>query len=386
MTKRILCVDDEPGIRQVYEMLPSFLGTDYCVTTTANGDEALAEISASSYDVIVSDLHMPGLSGSDLLKKVAQISPGTARVVVSGFPDELTVAKCLVAGHRYFTKPFSPVTLMGSVRALCEARELASSDRIRQLVGKIEALPTPTDSYVQILKKFSDPHMEIHDVAESLEHDPAVSVKLLQAVNSPLFGVARKVDSIEESIQRIGLNVLKALVLSIHFFSFYQKPGLKFELQKIWEHSSHVAQRARQIAQERSWPVEVCEESFFAGLLHDLGRVVLSACPDEERQALFPEYNPSHDDFSPCFALSHTIDAEAGAYLLALWGIPEPVINAVRTFRFSDVISSDKPSAAAALAVAHELDGAPAAFSGTVPAAFQTPASPPPPSASVPAA
>jgi len=356
VTKRILCVDDEPGIRQVYEMLPSFLGSDFLVTTTANGDEALAQIAAAPYDVIISDLLMPGLSGSELLKKVAQISPSTARVVISGFPDELTVARCLVVGHRYFTKPFSPVTLMGSVRALCQARDVASSDKVRQLVGKIEGLPTPPDSYVEILKKFNDPNTAIRSLAECLEHDPAVSVKLLQAVNSPLFGAARRIDSIEESIQRIGLNVLKALVLSIHFFNFYQKPGLKFQLQKIWDHSSAVAHRARQIAHERSWPAEVCEESFFAGLLHDLGRVVLSTCPDEDRWALFPEYDPCHDDVSACFALSHTIDSEAGAYLLALWGIPDRVVNAVRTFRFSGVISPDEPCAAAALALAHELE------------------------------
>jgi HD-like signal output (HDOD) protein len=353
-------VDDEPGIRRVYEMLPSFFGDDYDLTIAESGDEALALLSSQRFDVIVSDLQMPEMSGSELLQRVAHRSPSTARVVVSGFPDEITVAKCLTAGHRYFTKPFNPVTLMQSVRALCQAREAVSSDRIREVVGKIEALPTPSETYLQMVRAFNSSTAQISEIAEILAREPSLSAKLLQMTNSVMFGTAQQIVSLEESIQRMGLGALKALILATQVFDFFhQKPGLKAKLQEIWTHSGNVALRARQVAQERGWPAEACEESFFAGLLHDIGRVVMAACPEVERKTLFPEYDLAHDDVSAQFALSHTIDAEAGAYLLSLWGIPDPIANAVRTFRFAGMIQADVPSAGCALALAHELELSP---------------------------
>lgn len=355
--KRILFVDDEPGIRRVYEELPSFFGPDYSITIAESGDEALSHISSQRYDVVVSDLQMPEMSGSELLQRVAHRSPSTARVVVSGYPDELTVAKCLTAGHRYFTKPFNPVTLIQSVSALCQAREAVASDKIRQVVGRIEALPTPSETYLQMVRAFNSSTTQISEIAEILGREPSLSAKLLQMVNSTMFGASHRIISLEESIQRIGLGALKALILATHVFDhFFQTPSFKPKLQKIWTHCGKVAHRARQIAQDQSWPAEACEESFFAGLLHDVGRVVMVTCPEVERRALFPEYALEHDDLSAQFALSHTIDAEAGAYLLSLWGIPDPVVNAVRTFRFSEVIKPDAPSAAPALALAHELE------------------------------
>ena len=118
-------------------------------------------------------------------------------------------------------------------------------------------------------------------------------------INSTMFGASHRITSLEESIQRIGLGPLRALILATQVFDlFFQKPGFKSKLQKIWTHSSSVANRARQIAQDRAWPAEAVEESFFAGLLHDVGRVVMVACPEVERKALFPEYDLAHDDRS----------------------------------------------------------------------------------------
>lgn len=355
--KRILFVDDEPGVRRIYEELPSFFGPDYSLTIAESGEEALSHLRSQRYDVLVSDLSMPEMSGSELLQRVAHQSPSTARVVVSGFPDELTVAKCLTAGHRYFTKPFNPVTLIQSVTALCRARDAVVNEKVRQVVGRIEALPTPSETYLQMVRAFNSSKTQISEIAEILAREPSLSAKLLQMINSAMFGVSHQIISLEESIQRMGLGPLKALILATQVFDlFFQKPGFKSKLQEIWTHSSNVAHRAREIAEERNWSSEECEECFFAGLLHDVGRVVLVACPEVERKALFPDYDVGHDDHSAQFALSHSIDAEAGAYLLSLWGIPDPIVDAVRTFRFSGVINTDEPSAAPALALAHELE------------------------------
>jgi HD-like signal output (HDOD) protein/CheY-like chemotaxis protein len=356
--KRILFVDDEPSIRGIYNMLPSVLGPDYSVTTAGTPEEGLSQVANEDYDVVVSDLMMPGMSGAELLSRVARISPSSIRVVVSGFADELTLAKCLLAGHRYFTKPFNPVRLTESLHALSQAREAVACGKISSLVGKMESLPTPSDTYLALIKALNSDSNPITRIADILERDPSLCAKILQAVNSAMFGSGRAVVCLTEALQLLGLQVLKALILTIQVFDFYQNPKLKEQLEQIWTHSSKVARRARHFAAESGWAAEICNEAFFAGLLHDIGRVVLIASPEQERHALFPEYDSAHDDFSAHFALSHAVEAEAGAYLLSIWGIPETIVTAVRTFRCVPGEPS-AASAAAAVGIAHELEMSP---------------------------
>ncbi len=353
MQKRVLFVDDEPSIRSVYAMLPPFLGDDYEVVAVSTAREALARISRESFDVVVSDLMMPEMTGAELLARVAEGSPATARVVVSGFGDEITVAKCLLAAHRYFTKPFNPIALTTTIQSLVRAREASSNDSIRKLVGKLDALPTPSETYLGLMKALNARDKTLAEIALILERDPSLAAKVLQAVNSAMFGVGRRVVSLVEALQIMGLHVLRALVLTIQVFDFYQKPELKAELKKVWTHSVNVANQARRVCQARNWPEEICEEAFLSALLHDIGRIILAATPEPVRARFFPEYQFVTGE-SGC-ALSRAIEAEAGGYLLGLWGIPDGIVTAVRTYS-SYAGLADTPSAAHALAIAHELE------------------------------
>src|SRR5688500_16975163 len=136
MPKHVLFVDDEPSILGIYEMLQPFLGEDYTVATSADGQQALEMLDKQPADVIVSDLTMPGMNGIELLTETSQRHPSTARVVVSGFADEVTSAKCLMVAHRYLNKPFNPTTLTSVVSSLCDARQSGVNDRIRDYIGR----------------------------------------------------------------------------------------------------------------------------------------------------------------------------------------------------------------------------------------------------------
>src|SRR5687768_4798389 len=147
-------------------MLAPFLGEHTTIATAANGREALKLMAESHFDVIVSDLTMPEMSGVELLSRVAEVSPGTARVVLSGDVDELTVSKCLLAAHRYFTKPFDPITLTKAIQSLGRAVDAAPRAEIRELVGKLDALPTPSETYLQLMKVLNAPDKSIEEIAQ----------------------------------------------------------------------------------------------------------------------------------------------------------------------------------------------------------------------------
>jgi hypothetical protein len=181
-----------------------------------------------------------------------------------------------------------------------------------------------------------------------------------------MFGIGRQVVSLTEAVQIIGLQVLRALVLTIHVFDFYQNPRMKAELKQLWNHSATVAKNARELCAERCWPGTVAEEAFLCGLLHEVGRLILAATPEVVRKSLFPQYNFFREGGKHC-AVSRLIEAEAGTYLLSLWGLPEGVVKTVHDFTAgtaSPVNSTEEASAAVALALAHEMESPEAAESG----------------------
>ena len=351
-------MDDESSIRSIFEMLQPFFDQGTEVVTAASGREALDLFAQGHFDVIVSDLTMPEMSGAELLARVSQVSPSTARVVLSGNVDELTVAKCLLAAHRYFTKPFDPLELTKAVQSLNRAVDAAPRSEIRALVGKLDALPTPSETYMQLMTALNSPDKSIEDIAAIVEADPSLATKVLQAVNSAMFGLGRKIVSLNEAVQMIGLQVLRALVLTIHVFDFYQNPRMKNELRQLWNHSAMVAKLAREICLERSWRGTVAEEAFLCGLLHEVGRLILAATPEKVRKDLFPQYRFAREEENEC-PVSRLIEAEAGTYLLSLWGLPESVINTVHEHTAGTLTPVESPetgSATVALVLAHDME------------------------------
>jgi len=356
MSKRILFVDDEPSIRGIYEMLEPFFGEGYSVTTASGGEEALALSAQAPFDVVVSDLTMPRMTGIQLLGEISKSYPGSARIVVSGFADELTSAKCMMVAHRYFTKPFNPTALTEVITSLCDARTFAANDRIREYVGRIDAIPTLSKTYLELTKALRSNSLPLRDVSNIIEQDLALTAKVLQTVNSVRFAPARRVRSVFEAVQLIGFEVVRALVLSIQVFDFCQKTSRTELFHTVWGHSLRTALRAKRLAEFQDLSLELCDETFLLGLLHDIGKVVLGAsCPDDYQQ-LWDRHRESSagliDAESRVFGADH---AHVGAFLLRLWGLPEEVAQAVQMHHSIGAAEINEFTPLLALHLAQEL-------------------------------
>jgi putative nucleotidyltransferase with HDIG domain len=356
MPKRILFVDDEPSIRGIYELLESVLGDGYFVRTAPGGREALDILQEKPFDVVVSDLTMPRMSGIELLSEVSRRFPATARVVVSGFADEITAAKCLMVGHRYFTKPFDPMALSDVVVSLCNARRSAANEKIREYVGKIDAIPTLSKTYLELTKALRSNCLPLRDISAIIERDLALTAKVLQTVNSVRYAQNRKVQSVFEAVQLIGFEVVRALVLSIQVFEFCQQTiGTEF-FNFIWSHSLATATATKRLCHRENLPPETCEEAFLLGLLHDIGKVVLAAsCPNEYCTLWREHSGNSRGTVKAELDLFGADHAHVGAYLLRLWGIPELVVGGVEVHHSLDVVDISGFTPALALHVAQEL-------------------------------
>ena len=329
--KRLLFVDDEPLIRELYGTLGSTLGKGHEVHTAASAGEALDLLDEKNFDVVVSDLAMPEMDGIEFLSEVVRGYPQSARIVISGFADRLKVAECLTVGHRFFTKPFNLNGLSVLLRRICQYSYLVSNDRVRKMVCGTGALPTPPETYVRLRELVASPYAHIDDISAIVEEDPGLSTKLLHIVNSAQFGIGRQIVAPSEAVQIAGIEIIKALILSAQVFGFYERQNFnRGAFKDLWAHSVNTAIAARKLAILEGLPTDAAEECFFAGLLHDIGKLILAANAEREYSVAMElaakASLPIEQAEMGLFSSTH---AHVGAYLLALWGVPDSVITAV---------------------------------------------------------
>lgn len=112
-SKRILVVDDEEVIR---EFLTEVLGQDYEVTTACDGDEAIASMRTQQFDLVITDLKMPRVSGEEVVKYARTSTPKRPVIVMSGYASLYASSQSAAHGVCAFLgKPFSMKDLIKAV-------------------------------------------------------------------------------------------------------------------------------------------------------------------------------------------------------------------------------------------------------------------------------
>jgi len=306
------------------------LREDWDMEFLDSGETALARMTQASFDVVVSDMRMPGMNGTEFLRAVMHRYPETTRLVLSGHADNELTLKCIDFAHFYLAKPCDDAALMGILRRTSDRRHLPSVP-IRQLIGRISNLPSIPGRYLEIVQIANEAGASLERIAEVIASDPGTTTQILRVVNSAFFGLGREIASLEEAVAHLGLDLVKALVLSIDAAAQFAPLDCGHaKMKSLWAHHLAVASAAKLIAQhERADRKMVCE-AFTAGILHDIGKLVLAAnFPGDYASAL---QLAEQEKLEICTAEVRVLGAdhaEVGAYLLGLWGLPAPVVEAV---------------------------------------------------------
>jgi putative nucleotidyltransferase with HDIG domain len=164
-----------------------------------------------------------------------------------------------------------------------------------------------------------------------------------------------------EAVQIVGLEILRGLVLCIHAFKFYQDKNFKsISVSELWDHSLRTATAARKLARYENLSHELQDEAFVSGLLHDIGKLVLAANADADYQVVMDrsrrEGTPVDQIEWEMFGATH---AQIGAYLLGLWGLPEPVVSNVELHHSLDLNATSGFTPSAAIHIAQFLERSP---------------------------
>jgi HD-like signal output (HDOD) protein len=326
--KRILLVDDEPKILDGLRRLLRPKRLEWDMSFAEGGEAALALLDQSPFDVIVSDMKMPGMDGATLLERVRERHPHVVRIVLSGHTELEAAFRAARVAHQFLLKPCDANMLQMAIERACSLQSILSSEALAGIVGALGELPSAPRVYTALTQALADPDSSLERIAGIVEQDVAISAKILQLVNSAFFGLARNVSSVGQAVSYLGVNILQSLVMSVEtvrtFTGGDQVEG--FSIDEFEEHSQLTAGIARKLG----LPRHLAEPAVVASLLHDVGKLVLATrAPQRLRAALrAAEDNEQllHQAETDLYGVTH---AEVGAYLLGLWALPQPVAEAV---------------------------------------------------------
>jgi putative nucleotidyltransferase with HDIG domain len=338
---RILFVDDEVKVLEGLQRMLRPRRHEWELAFAPGGEVALTMLAASPFDVIVSDMRMPGIDGAALLEIARQKYPSVLRIILSGYTELEASYRAVPVAHQFLLKPCDPDALRSAIDRATNLVAVLNSKMLASLVGSLQDLPSLPRTYAELRRILSDPEASIDHVVRVVELDVAICAKVLQLVNSAFFGVTREIVDIKTAVSYLGITILQNLVLSVEVFRTFRpnKEIAGFSLEEFHQHCHLVARIASEIAQMGG----VSSAVVVAGLLHDVGKLVIAErAPDHFARALAGE----RQDKRPLFTIEEELigvsHAEVGAYLLSLWGLPSPVVEAVAHHHHPERVPQDR--------------------------------------------
>lgn len=201
----------------------------------------------------------------------------------------------------------------------------------RELLAKIidgrKELRSLPQTLAEVLRLARDEDTSAQQLADVLGRDPALTAKLLRLVNSPYYGMPRRVTSINQAVMTIGMRQVTALALSTSVYATLKGVTTSLDRVRFWRHSLETAIGCRMIGKELGR--STTEELYVAGLLHDIGLLVLEGAFPKEFPAV---WKASRDEISlveheeQAWGTNHAL---VGQFLLEQWGLPESICGAV---------------------------------------------------------
>jgi HD-like signal output (HDOD) protein/CheY-like chemotaxis protein len=328
---RILFVDDEPPVLSLLQNLLRLANPLWDCCFANSGAQALEFIHAQPFDVVVSDMRMPEMSGLQLLTRVRDHSPRTARLILSGYADVALSIQSLNVVHQFLAKPFTLTSLQSGLNQIINASTYLPITRLQDALGRIHCLPSAPSVHDRFVRDLGSSVVSIDTLGGHAARDTALTARLLQLTRSAFFGNPQPVLTAKDCAQSLGPSLLRNIAASNHFLLRPSQPqvgGLCIE--SLSRHAIATGLHASRILSLEHATSNAIRTAFTAGVLHTIGRLALAYVqPDQytvvTRQVTtgqVPLLQAEHDTFG-------VASPRAGAYLLALWGIPDEIVDVV---------------------------------------------------------
>ena len=325
-------VDDDLGVLMDLERNLQKMSAKWEMVFYVDPREALAHLADGTVDLVVSDLHIHGMGDAIFLGAAAACSPHTIRFALSEPDDAEEALQLADICHQVLTKPCEPRRLVAKALRALAGQDLLPDRDMQAKVSRIHQLPSRPDIHELLVKELSGDHPSFENIAALVSEDVALTAKVLQIASCSLFSADGVTPGLVTAVSRLGVPRVTAVVRN-HGVEAECASRLPedFSLSGLWLHSYACAIVSQAIASFEKQPSTVVEHAFIAGLLHDIGRLVMAASEPGLYAKMIadvgdPDSARGLDSEARIFRSTHP---RFGAYLVGLWGFSEDIVDAV---------------------------------------------------------
>ncbi len=328
--RKILFVDDEPNILDGLRRMLRSMRNEFDLCFAESGKKALAMMQESEFDVVVSDMRMPGMDGAQLLSEVKKFFPHSIRIMLTGQAYEGSILRTIGVTHQFLAKPCDPEKLKSILLKASALHMLMIDGNLKDVISGIDTLPSLPSLYMKLQEKTRDPEASLDDIGDIIGQDIAMTAKVLHLVNSAFFGLYQSVDTPARAVKLLGLDTIKALVLVSQIFSEMTVAKECFSIESLWLHSLIVGTLCKKIAEDETDDKVIIDNSYISGILHDIGKLILVSKMEELYGDVVllaqREQVTLHEAEKRMITATH---CDMGAYLTGLWGFPSDIVEAI---------------------------------------------------------
>lgn len=303
----VLVVGRDASLNEGIEAALEDLGVDWTLQFCSDASAALAFAQANRIDVVLSEMRPVGMEGTALLDRIRAHHPEAARIILLDETEESQAMKALGSAHRILNKPLRAEELLEAVESIDELREILQSPELQRSIGRIDKLPPPPKLYLALTRALDDPDVSPASLATLIQQDPAMAAKVLRLCNSAYFSGGRTISDIRTAVIRLGQQILRRMVLATEVFADSTNTAVDRDAMR------NRALLSSQLA-ARLLAGSSAELASTAALLAEVG-MLLPGVQYLDKDGKLAGEGPHY--------------AEAGAYLLGMWGLPMPIVEAV---------------------------------------------------------
>jgi putative nucleotidyltransferase with HDIG domain len=320
-----------PAVLEQLEACLSELEPAWTCRIATDSVDGLKWLAESRFDGVAAPFSLPDMSGVEFLRRAAEISPATVGMLRASSEDRMRFSRKAGLAPHFLPDFCDAQELAAALQRIFELMRWMSGPAVRGLINRMDNLPAMPAIYARVMRELRAEEPSVEAVGKLISQDPALTARMLQMVNSPVFALGRPVFEPKDAVNFLGAERTKSLIL-IASLSLHGSltPCEGFSQESFWQHSLAVATMARELALKELKNSSLADACFTAGLLHDIGKLLFASnLPREYGEAIQVAKTTElsvHEAELKMFGVSH---GQLGASLLGSWGLPMPVLEAI---------------------------------------------------------
>ena len=306
---------------QLVKLQQAFNASSCSLTYVTELEFSMNTLATVKFDVVVVAIALEKISPVKLLTSLAKSFPAMLRVVINDMSTSIKHIDNLA--HYNYKQPINTENIVHNITSLAENQKAITKESIIKAVAQVKTLPSPPKVYMQLNAVLKESSTDSQKISDIISQDPALAAKVLQFSNNTFMGKGKSLNNITDAITKMGLDTLCCIVMTAELFSY--EPDIKgFSLLDQQLHCLATARLAASMVKP-----ELKQEDMLAGLLHDIGKIVLFEMNPKLTSLYLRNYKPSANNNALEKKVFKTNHCHIGAYLLHVWSFSYSLIEAI---------------------------------------------------------